>query len=304
MRMNINRNHKLLRRGAAMLLAGGLLLGSASAATWREGTSPAQPYLGHPAADLERTLGYFMLYPRARAAAQHYCDALVVYLPREDVAIGTGEIRLFRADGELLLTVDVADGESVTIDPMTEGELDSLMWGSGVAYRIHLPFSLALDTGYYVTMDQGTITVPGTLIINGPVEGTDRWQPAVEGEYGISGLSYLQWHEIDLADVGPETAEQEAEYVPSVKLNPEKGDIISFDLILGGEAATAAIYAPDDTVLFSRDTYGLADVDADGAVHVEGKVIGDELGTWGVIFLNEAGDTVHITLVHGSLDAE
>ncbi len=315
------RTVKVGKKWAACLICMLLVLGTltATAATWQQGTSPSQPYLGRPAADLTKSLGYYMIYPRVKAPAYQYCDNLVIYLPREDVTVGTGKLYLYNGNGELVETVDCAESGRVVIEPMSEAELTSLMWGGGVAVRFKLLTSLIYNQRYYVEMEIGCIMTPQNRT-NAAIEGTEKWQPVLAGDFGISGRYFKQNEDIDLAMVGPgfqqeETGEIEEDEEEDLiiadetevandnglKLAPEKGDTVDFDLFFGGDAVTAVVYCPANTFYFQQIEYTAADINPlTGMAHVHGKQMADEPGDLGVFFLNGNGKVIRIVMITGN----
>ena len=303
--MKTCRNRTLALRALALALILALLTGAASAASWREGTGPEKPYLGKPAVNLDRTLGYYMLYPQAGFAAQYYCDCLTVYLPREDVTVGAGEMNLYAPDGSLLFNVNVAENNAAVVEPMTEIELDSLMWGSGVAYRIRLPFSLpALGAGeaYTATLDDGAILAAGGAVGSAALGVKEPWVIAVQGDYCIGGLSYREGRSTNLADVGPESPIETGE--TPLTFDPKQGDTVSFDILLGGDAVSAVIYDPEGCLSFPQTTYTAEDKDTNGTIRAEGVITGAALGSWGVIFQDAEDEPLQIVMVRGLMPAD
>ena len=90
-----------MKRIIAILLVCMLLGSAAFAAEWPAGRSPSQPYSGNPPVDLTKTMGYIILFPRTKLPARTFCDVLQVFLPREDVELGSGTVRLMQmVDGK------------------------------------------------------------------------------------------------------------------------------------------------------------------------------------------------------------
>ena len=267
-----------MKKWAAIILMIGFMASAcAQAAQWPEGRSAAQPYAGTPPVDLEKTIGYIILYPRLKMVARNFCDKLVLFLPREDVELSHGLLRLMKssedAAPEEIAAIDFSDPDSVTLRPMTEQEKESLIWGSGVCIEIRLPISLELnETGYYVTMEEGCFTAQNGALSSLAIVNPEAWTPVIEGEYGVSGLYYVPF----------EKATDEAPSEASRGTQPEPGDKICFDLVLGGDAAYAVIYSENDSVFFEEIEYTESQT-------VEGAVTKDPLN-WGVVFLDENGN--------------
>ena len=330
-----------MKRIIAMVLVCLLLGGSCLAAEWPEGRSAAQPYSGTPEVDLTQTMGYIILFPRAKMPARVFCDRLAIYLPREDVKIGEGTVRLMETiEGEKnpveVCAVDFADEKNVEIRAMSESELTSFMWGGGVCVQIRLPKSLEFgEHSYHVTMDEGCFTAANGTVKSLTIAKPEAWAPVIEGEYGISGLYYgeavlpeapeeteeeaeeteeeepiavfdamaeeeAEAEGSDIVVIAPQPAEapeekaeeeaaeeapvEEAPLEVTMKANPEAGDKIVFDLVMGGDAASAVIYSENGSVEFPEPEYA-----ASG--RVVGDVLKDEL-SWSVLFLNAAGDII------------
>ena len=70
----------------------------------------------------------------------------------------------------------------------------------------------------------------------------------------------------------------------SYVVRPDAGDIVHFDLIMGGDAVVAIPYSENGSVEFET-------VEFYQSCHVTGTVIKDEV-EWGVVFLNDMGDVV------------
>lgn len=257
-----------------------LAIAPAYAAQWSEGRSAAQPYAGVPEVKLDQTMGYMIFYPSARMPAERFCDSLTIYFPREDIALGKGTLRLM--DGtEEVLALNCADDRIVTIHSMTEGELDGLMWGGGTAAVFHLPISLELGKEYGVELDQGAVAVQRGRVVSPPVHGVKQWAPKLEGEYGVSKLYYM----------GGEYVDEEG-ILQSAPLRdwPRSGDTVHLTIALGGEAKRAVIYDPAGTMTFDRMEYT-------ETTEVTGTV-GDEMGDWGVIFQDEAGEVLNVVEIN------
>ena len=77
-----------MKKFLATLLILMLFAGSAQAAQWPQGRGPGKPYEGTVEVNLNKTMGYVLLYPRAGIIpAENFCDTLTIYLPREDIKL-------------------------------------------------------------------------------------------------------------------------------------------------------------------------------------------------------------------------
>ncbi len=271
---------------------------TAFAAEWAEGLSPAKPSNLKPAVDLNTTVGYWLPFPRSGLPAERYCDVLELYMPNPDVALGEGTATLWNADGEVA-KVDFADPDQVEMRDLEEEELEIMHWGSGVCIEMHLPVSLAFGETYYVTMDEGTITSNGGKTKSMQIPYTDQlpleeqyWTPSVTGDFGVGGL-YYSAAPAEPTDEEEEAAEPAEEAPAEPKLKPAKGDVVNFDVVLGGDAKTAIMYSENNSVYFETLEYTENS-------HVTGTVTEDDV-RWGVVFVDEAGQPVDY-LVMGNLD--
>ena len=252
---------------ALMLLVVMMVPTAAMAASWEDGRSPSKPYVGVPEVDLDKTLGYMMFYPNSKMAAEHFCNKLMVYLPRTDAQAGKGRLYFCSEENGEELRFRFNDEKYVVKRDMTEDELNSLLWGEGVCFEITLPVSLKLGAKYFVNMERNAITANKGKVTNNILGGTESWAFTLEGEYGMGNLQYR--HQVK---------EEEYETV----LTPAPGDEVVFDVTLGGEAKMAALYCWDDTMAFDSVT-----------IKESGTVVGHvlkESPEWGIIFMDEKGN--------------
>ena len=283
-----------MKKLMAILMVFALCASAALAAEWPEGRSPSQPYAGVPEVDLNETLGYTMVYPRAKLPAQVYCDMLEFFLPREDIKTNEGILTLYNGEGETLAQVDFSDENAVGVRKLTDEELDKLLWGSGVCVYARLPKSLEIGASYYVMMDEKCFTSENGSVFSLAISDSNAWTPVLEGDYGISGLYYSAAPEVPEPAEGEEEATEETPEPTEVpeeeegeieyKLVPEKGDRITFDLVLGGDATTAVIFSENDSVWFDTLEYTESG-------HIVGSVTKKNLD-WGVVFLTDRGEVV------------
>ena len=290
-----------MKRVIALAIIGMLLMSSALAAEWPEGCSPAQPYTRMKEVDLTQTMGYIILFPRPKVPASTFCDILEIYLPREDIVIGEGQAHLFDTVNGTATEIDTitfgGEESRTAVRKLSETELGWLMWGSGVCVEIPLTKSLEFgEHSYYVTMDEGCFKTEDGTLPSVAISNPEAWQPMVEGDYGISGLFYTESEmpapeptkdpeemvEEEAESAGPDLAAEAANGTMTAK--PDKGDIISFDLVLGGDATLAIIYSENDSVSFEQ-------VELTESGHVNGRVINDE-ARWGVVFLDAEGQVL------------
>ena len=276
-----------MKKLVALILVCLFCMTTALAAEWPEGLSPAKPSNLKPEVDLKKTVGYWLPFPRSGLPAEVYCDVLELYMPNPDLALGEGTATLWTADGEVC-TVDFSNPEQVELRDLEESELADVHWGSGVCVEMHLPVSLKFGENYYVTMDEGVITSNGGKTKSMPIPYSDKvditeqyWTPSIVGDYGISGLYYSA----PAAEAEPEEATEESEEAeatgPAPKYNPGKGDVLNFDVVLGGDAKYAVMNSENGSVFF--DTLEFSE-----SGHVTGTITGDDMN-WGVVFLDENG---------------
>ena len=242
------------------LLLLSLLLPSAALAGWEEGLGPGKPYANLPEIDLGEKMGYMIFTPDEGLAAQHACQWLRVYLPREDVALGEGTLILYEAGGREVWRTEMANAEAVTLRALNESELEGLLWGGGTCVEARLPRTLTLGQTYFLNLTHGAI-VSDSGVESAQIGGEDSWRFTVEGDFGVSGMRYCRDDAEDL-------------------LTPQAGDEIRFDLTLG-DAAMAVIYGSNQSVDFVTSIFTEDQ-------EVIGLVTGEEL-SWGVIFLDAQG---------------
>ena len=285
-----------MKRLLAMVLVGLFCATGALAAEWGEGLGPDQPLPGVRKLDLNKEMGYSYTYPRPGLEVSYYCNVLEIYLPREDIALGDGHAHLYDSTGEVA-DIDFANPDQVQLRFQQENELEAKKWGSGVCIEMYLPVSLKFGESYYVLMDLNCFTACDGKISNYDLAKPDQWTPILQGDFGIGGLFYCAPPEPQEAEEGaeeateapedqnPEDAEA-AEPMGEPKYNPVVGDMIHFDLLLGGDAKTAVVFSENDSVFFEK-------IDYTESGHVTGTVTKDALD-WGVVFLDENDEALQV----------
>ena len=275
---------------AAIILAACLMsAGTVHAAGWENGLSAAQPYAGVPEVNLDETMGYIMLYPREKMPAEGFCGALEIYLPREDIKAGSGKVTVYDEDGEYG-SVDFSDPNAVVIRPLDEDEQKGLMWGGGTCVEIHLPVSLNLGGTYHVTMDEGCFTAADGKIASLGVTGDETWVPVINGDFGINSLYYSAAdQEGETEDSVPtEDADADAEEEEDVEyvLKPKAGDMVTFDVVLGGDATAAVVFSENGSVEFTQ-------MEFKEDTKARGYIVNNDV-SWGIVFLNGNGDVLNV----------
>lgn len=242
-----------------------LFAASACAAEWPEGYGPEKPYENAPEVDLETKLGYMMFYPNAQMSVMGGGRLLFIYLPREDVVAGAGQLHIRTADQGEEWSVAMNDTEHVAVRAMYEKELVDLMWGSGTCFVVTLPVSMRLGATYYIDMETGCIEA-GEKIGNLQKQGdeTGGWQFVVDGSFGVNEMSYRRQAGNDYETV----------------IKPAEGDEIRFDLVIGGDVALAVVFAVDGAE-FEETNFT-------ESCEIIGTVTGDD-PDWGVVFLDANG---------------
>ena len=251
-----------------------LCVGMAQAAEWTEGRSPSQPSAGVSEVDLNEIMGYMMFYPSTKMPKDYGCQRVFIYLPREDVKAGKGTLYLVDLDNnEQVWSTSMDNSEAVRQRPITDGELNSLLWGGGTCFEVRLPKTLALGKNYFVNMTRDCIVTTDGNVDNPEVGGTDAWAINIGGDFGVSNMEYRRPLE-------------DGTYEEQI-MKPQVGDEIRFDLVLGGEAAMAVVYAYNNSVDFIQQTYT-------ESCEVIGSVTSDNVG-WGVVFMDAAGNPIQDT---------
>lgn len=248
----------------ALLMMG---VSAAQAAEWPEGLSPAKPYSNEPEIDLNEKLGYMIFDPDVSLPVEHACQRLYIYLPREDVKAGEGTFYLLtEEDGEIWSTA-MTNADAIIQRAISEQELDGLLWGGGTCFEILLPRTLELGKTYFVNMTRSCIVTEAGQE-NAQIGGADSWRFTVEGDYGVSGMTYRR-------------AQGNGKYEEQI-LHPQPGDEIRFDLVLGGEAVMASLYQYGESVDFTVTAYTAS-----------GEIVGEvksDSPDWGVAFLDAQGN--------------
>lgn len=267
---------------------------AAHAAEWAEGLGPQQPLPGVPAIELDKEMGYSYYYPSEKLNASYFCDVLEIYLPREDIVLGDGHAHLYNGEGEEIADIDFANPEQVELRVQEESELEAKHWGGGVCIEMHLPFSLKFDESYYVLMDLNCYNANDGKVSNYDLVEADQWKPTLTGDFGISGLYYAaapapaeeaeEGEEVEETEEVEPTAAPEEEGEVEYKTNPEVGDVIHFDVVLGGEAKTAVVFSENDSAFFEVLEFTENST-------VTGTVTKPDLD-WGVVFLDANDEPV------------
>ena len=248
-----------------------LMLGlTASAATWEEGLGPEKPYLGSPEVDFEETIGYMMLLPMKDDTVAPGTVTLSVYMPREDVEVGEGKLILTSAEDELAVEIPV-NAETVTKRPMTEAELEAVLWGCGTAFEIVLEKPLEPNRHYTAEMTADCFYAPAQEMGSPAIEGERAWSFNTAIGSAVEGVTFLRMEE------GAE-APAEIPYEESVRV----GDQVRFTVALGEDAGSAALVSTNGVIL-SDTTYFEESVEVVARFPAAGEV------EWGVAFMDANG---------------
>lgn len=265
----LKRRRVLMKKVCALILALMLCAGIAQAEGWQGDLSPARPYTGLPEVNQSENFGYMMFYPNEVMSAANGCARLFLYVPREDVKIGSGTFYLYTEEDGEVLQFAVENEGAVIQREIDSVELDAMLWGGGTCFEFVLPRSLELGKTYFANMTRGCL-VTEDGVDSPELGGADAWRFDVTGAYGVSGMEYRH----PFIDGSYEEGVQ----------SPKAGDEIRFDLVLGGDAVTAVVYGYDASVDFKETT-----------IESEGEVVGRvnaENPQWGVVFLDAQGNAI------------
>lgn len=224
----------MMKKLIAMLMVLLMITAVASADGWEEGLGPTKPYENLPEVDFSKQLGYIMFHPNSSMSVAG-ANTLFIYLPRDDVQVGSGKhLTLRSADQGEEFRVVMDDTTYVTQRPMYDVELMSLMWGGGTCIEIKLPVSLRVGATYYVDLEENSIVdveqdIGSQAFRSGEQDG---WYFTTFADFGVNALEYRR-------------ADGEDSYEGGI-LNPQAGDEVCFELILGGDAVSATVFAYGD----------------------------------------------------------
>ncbi len=259
-----------MKKFVAFILAVLICTSTAFATEWVDGRSASKPYAGLPAVDLSEKLGYMMFYPNAKMIVEGCCRTLYVYLPRTDVKAGKGTLYLCSSEQGELLRLAFNDEQYVACRPMSDGELNGLMWGEGTCFEVTLPFTLGLNKNYFVNLSRDCVVTVDGKLGNPEIGGTEAWTFSTDADYGVSGMRYRR----PLEEKGDEERVQ----------FPKSGDEVALEILLGGPAVSAVLYCYDDSMDFDEVFFSESS-------SVTGRLVAGE-PNWGVAFFDVDGNVL------------
>ena len=133
------------------------------------------------------------------------------------------------------------------------------------------------DGSYYAALvipenfTEEMISFLGGELENPTIGGTDSWRFSVTGDYGVNLMEYRR------------PLDAEGEYENEVT-EPQAGDEVRFDIVLGGEATSAVLYTDGNSVSFDSTL-----------IKSSGEVVGKVNSAnpyWGIVFLNAQGEAI------------
>lgn len=257
-----------MKKILALILILAMCVGaSAMAAEWAEGLGPQKPYSGSPEVDFNETFGYMMLMPMNGGTIVPGEKMLSIYLPREDVQAGEGELKLFTKENGLVEEIAVS-AETIVGRALNDEELEGLMWGGGTVFEIKLAQPLEPNCNYYVQMSKGCIVSPDFEVASPAISGKKAWTFNTEVASYVENLTYC--HMV------------EGQEEPTTVEAPLVGDTAKFTIVIGEDAAAAALYC-DAGSFVPEFTYFEETTETTVRFPANGEV------KWGVIFLDADG---------------
>lgn len=271
-----------MKRLVVICLAVMLLCANAYAATWADGLGPQKPYLGTPEVDFNETIGYMMLYPtNGDNVNVDELHALKIYLPREDVEVGTGEISVKSKGIGLVEKIEIT-AETFVARPMTEEELEQMMWGCGTVFEIAMSKPLQINRDYYIEMSEGAIVSTEYEMVSPKISGRKEWYFNTDTDNYIDKLEYKR-----LVD-----GKEKPQKVETVQV----GDFAEFDIIMDEETAYAVIFCDAGAIIpaanhFEEGVKTTIDFPVEGTVE------------WGVAFFDAEDYLVYIHRIETVVEA-
>jgi uncharacterized protein YpuA (DUF1002 family) len=193
-------------------------------------------------------------------------NELTIYIQREAVAAGSGTLTVTAADGSVTDSIQLSDTEKVSIEAMTDEELQEQGWNTGVKAVIVLPTALDQYGDYQVSLSADAfLTADGASSEEIP---SGSWEIQTS-EYGI----YL---------------EKKASGITA-------GSTVTGYILMDG---TAAIYADIENADPSQVDFDVAEFETSGSFNATFYAAGKT--TFQVVFYDADGavlDTIDYTVV-------
>lgn len=152
--------------------------------------------------------------------------------------------------------------------------------------EVYAPVVEGLDGQMIQSVGAGGL--PGTEDSTGEFVGAEDGEGILFAEEGAGDFSVVDESLLN-DDLAPAPTPTPAPLPPAsyteYVVRPDAGDIVHFDLVMGGDAAFAIPYSENGSVEFEN-------VQFEESTHVVGTVIKDDVA-WGVVFLNAEGDILN-----------
>ena len=241
--------------------------------TWSAGLSPQKPYSGSPEADFNKSIGYMMLLPLTETNTTPGAITLQIFMPRADVQLGEGSVSIHSKKDGLVEEV-MTDSGKITCREMTAEEMEALIWGSGCVFEVAFDAMLEANQEYYVHMTKGCIVSEVYGTSSPAIKDRTTWKFTTNANNYVESVSYGRKVE----------GKSKPAVVKETEVQP--GDFAQLSIVLGDEAATAAIYCDNGHIL-PEATYFDASAETTISFPSAGEI------TWGIVFLDAEGNTLY-----------
>ena len=223
-----------MKKCIVLILAMIMICTTAFAAGWSQGLGPEKPYTGTPKINFNENIGYMMLHPVPGSAVTPGTDTLRIFMPREDVLTGAGTLYLYtdRVQEPEELPVNA---ETMIARPMTEVELDALLWGSGTVFEIKLSKPLEANNSFHVQMTEGCIVAQDYDTPSPAFDKNDIWYFNTMTKNIVEEIMYYH------------VEDQQEKAVPAEAV--QVGDTAKLSIVMAEDAVSAAVYCNAGTIL-------------------------------------------------------
>lgn len=273
-----------MKKCIVLLLALLLVCTTAYAAGWTQGLGPEKPYTGTPKVDLTENIGYMMLHPISGSTVTPGLDTLRIFMPREDVLTGTGTLQLYTDGVKEPVEIEITE-QTMIARPMTEVELNALLWGCGTVFEIALPQPLEANFSFNVRMTEGCIIAMDFDTPSPAFDKSDIWSFNTMTDNIVENLTYYRVEEPEeTAQPGQEAQEAKETAIPAETV--QVGDMARISIVMAEDAAAAAVYCKSGAILPVQYSFTESS---------ETDVFFPEAGEaqWGVIFMDAEGKLLH-----------